>query len=171
MNLWPAAEDAASMYDNIKQFARNSRTFRPSDMRHMFARVHNHAISPRLAPEKLLEIVQKLGFASVEAFGDKIGLERSTVSVMVQGKHPLAADAATRNAARDWAKWVVDCNAALGAPILGGPMHSELGFFTGSGPTPAERKRRVQDVLDFFGPDAVDKATKISAKLRQNQAT
>ncbi|MFO1033256.1 MAG: sugar phosphate isomerase/epimerase family protein [Hyphomicrobiales bacterium] len=72
---------------------------------------------------------------------DKIGLERSTVSVMVQGKHPLAADAATRNAARDWAKWVVDCNAALGAPILGGPMHSELGFFTGSGPTPAERKR------------------------------
>lgn len=64
------------MYDNIKQFARNSRTFRPSDMRHMFARVHNHAISPRLAPEKLLEIVKSLGFPSVEAFGDKIGLER-----------------------------------------------------------------------------------------------
>ncbi len=74
---------------------------------------------------------------------DKIGLERSTVSVMVQGKHPLSADAATRKAARDWAKWVVDCNAALGATILGGPMHSELGFFTGSGPTAAERKRGI----------------------------
>jgi len=74
---------------------------------------------------------------------DKIGLERSTVSVMVQGKHPLSADATTRKAARDWAKWVVDCNAALGAPILGGPMHSELGFFTGSSPTSAERKRGI----------------------------
>ncbi len=74
---------------------------------------------------------------------DKIGLERSTVSVMVQGKHPLSADSATRKAARDWTKWVVDCNAALGAPILGGPMHSELGFFTGSSPTLTERKRGI----------------------------
>lgn len=64
------------MYDNIKQFARNSRTFRPSDVRHMFARVHNHTISPRLPPEKLLEIVKALGFKDVEAFGEKIGLER-----------------------------------------------------------------------------------------------
>jgi D-psicose/D-tagatose/L-ribulose 3-epimerase len=74
---------------------------------------------------------------------DKIGLTRSTVSVMVQGKHPLSADAATRKSALDHAKWVVDCNAALGAPILGGPMHSELGFFTGSGPTAEERKRGI----------------------------
>ncbi|WP_342359921.1 hypothetical protein [Terrarubrum flagellatum] len=64
------------MYDNLKQFARNSRSFRPSDVRHMFARVQNHAISPRMAPEKLLEIVQALGFKSVEAFGAKIGLEK-----------------------------------------------------------------------------------------------
>ncbi|MBG1233885.1 sugar phosphate isomerase/epimerase family protein [Aestuariivirga litoralis] len=74
---------------------------------------------------------------------DKIGLERSTVSVMVQGKHPLSADSATRKSALEWAKWVVDCNSALGAPILGGPMHSELGLFTGAGPTAAERKRGI----------------------------
>jgi D-psicose/D-tagatose/L-ribulose 3-epimerase len=74
---------------------------------------------------------------------DKIGLERTTVSVMVQGKHPLAADKKTQSEARDWAKWAVDCSAALGAPILGGPMHSELGFFTGSGATPQERKQGI----------------------------
>jgi D-psicose/D-tagatose/L-ribulose 3-epimerase len=34
---------------------------------------------------------------------------------------------------------VVDCTAALGAGILGGPMHSEIGFFTGNAPTPVER--------------------------------
>ena len=64
------------MYDNLKQFARHSRGFRPSDVRHRLARMHNHAISPRLPPEKLLEIVQKLGFDSVQAFGAKIGLEQ-----------------------------------------------------------------------------------------------
>ncbi len=74
---------------------------------------------------------------------DKLGLERTTVSVMVQGKHPLAAGKATQAAARDWTKWVIDCSAALGSTILGGPMHSELGFFTGSGATQQERKRGI----------------------------
>jgi len=63
------------MYDNLKQFARHSRSFRASDVRLMYARMHNHAISPRLSPEKLLEIVNRLGFKDVRAFGDKIGLE------------------------------------------------------------------------------------------------
>jgi hypothetical protein len=63
------------MYDNLKQFARHSRSFRPSDVRHMLARVHNHAISPRMPPEKLLDIVKALGFATVESFGARIGLE------------------------------------------------------------------------------------------------
>jgi hypothetical protein len=66
------------MYDNLKQFARHSVTFRPSDVRLMYARMHNHAISPRMPPEKLLEIVRALGFATVEDFGAKIGLERRT---------------------------------------------------------------------------------------------
>jgi D-psicose/D-tagatose/L-ribulose 3-epimerase len=74
---------------------------------------------------------------------EKIGLERTTVSVMVQGKHPLSADKQTQAASRDWAKWAVDCTSALGAPILGGPMHSELGFFSGAGATTQERRRGV----------------------------
>jgi len=108
--------------------------------------------------EPILRALKKAGYGAVEfpifegtpdhyarmgELLDKIGLERSTVSVMVHGKHPLSADSATRKGALEWAKWVVDCNSALGAPILGGPMHSELGFFTGGGPTDAERKRGI----------------------------
>ena len=74
---------------------------------------------------------------------DQLGLERTTVSVMVPGKNPLSADKATRAAALDHAKWVLDCNAALGSRILGGPMHSEHGFLSGSGPTAQERKRGI----------------------------
>mgnify|MGYP000976903526 CR=1 FL=1 len=65
------------MYDNLKQLARHSASFRPSDVRHMVARMRNHAIDPRLPPEKLLAIVRALGFDTVQAFGAKIGLEAS----------------------------------------------------------------------------------------------
>jgi D-psicose/D-tagatose/L-ribulose 3-epimerase len=82
-------------------------------------------------------------YAQLGELLDKIGLERTTVSVMVQGKNPLAADKATQKEAREWAKWTVDCNAALGSHILGGPMHSELGYFSGQAATPQERKRGI----------------------------
>jgi D-psicose/D-tagatose/L-ribulose 3-epimerase len=74
---------------------------------------------------------------------DKLGLERTAVSVMVQGKQPLSSDKATQKAALEYAKWVVDCNAAFGSRILAGPMHSELGAFSGSAATKDERKRAI----------------------------
>jgi D-psicose/D-tagatose/L-ribulose 3-epimerase len=75
---------------------------------------------------------------------DKIGLERTTVAIMPSPEaNSLSPDAASRAAAVERAKWVIDCTAALGAPILGGPMHSAIGHFTGSGPTPQERKRGI----------------------------
>jgi len=74
---------------------------------------------------------------------DKIGLERSTVSVIGPGKNPLSPDKAARAAAVDYAKWVIDCSRALGARTITGPMHSEIGYFTGAGPTAAERKRGI----------------------------
>ncbi len=37
----------------------------------------------------------------------------------------------------------IDCSAALGAPIVAGPMHSEIGFFSGNGPTAQERQRGI----------------------------
>jgi D-psicose/D-tagatose/L-ribulose 3-epimerase len=83
-------------------------------------------------------------FARLGELLDKIGLERSTVSVIGPGgKNPLAADKESRAAAVDYTKWVIDCTEALGAHLIAGPMHSELGYFSGDGPTAAEVKRGI----------------------------
>lgn len=71
----------------------------------------------------------------------KIGLGVTTVSVLGAGHNPLSDDKAERQAALQRANWAVDCTAALGGRIIGGPMHSEIGRFTGNGPTREERKR------------------------------
>lgn len=83
-------------------------------------------------------------YAMLGAELDRLGLERSVVSVIgPSGKNPLSPEKAERQAAIDYAKWVVDCTAALGANILAGPMHSELGYFSGNAPTIAERKHGI----------------------------
>jgi len=75
---------------------------------------------------------------------DKIGLERSIVSVIgPSGKNPLSPDKAARTAAVDYTKWVIDCTAALGAKMIVGPMHSEIGYFTGNGASATETKRGI----------------------------
>ncbi len=75
---------------------------------------------------------------------DRLGLERSVVSVIgPSGKNPLSADKAARDAGVEYTKWVIDCTSALGAEILGGPMHSELGYFSGNAASAAERKRGI----------------------------
>jgi D-psicose/D-tagatose/L-ribulose 3-epimerase len=106
--------------------------------------------------EPILRDIKKTGYDGVEipmfegdaehyarlgALLDKIGLERTVVSVMPAGHNPLSADKAEQKAAVNRVKWAIDCTAALGAPILGGPMHSEHGFFSGNPTTAAERKR------------------------------
>lgn len=82
-------------------------------------------------------------YARLGALLDKIGLERTVVSVLGPGQNPLSPDKAQQKAAVERAKWAIDCCAALGAPILAGPMHSELGYFSGGPATAAERKRGV----------------------------
>jgi len=82
-------------------------------------------------------------YARLGGILDKIGLERTTVSVLGAGHNPLSPDGDQQKAAVARAKWAIDCCAALGSPILAGPMHSEIGYFSGSGPTSAERKRGV----------------------------
>jgi D-psicose/D-tagatose/L-ribulose 3-epimerase len=112
-----------------------------------------------LEHEPILKALKKTGYDGVEIpmfegdplhyarlgeLLDKIGLERTVVSVIgPSDKNPLSADTAHQKAALDYAKWTIDCCAALGAPILGGPMHSELGFFSGNPATAAERKRAL----------------------------
>jgi sugar phosphate isomerase/epimerase len=73
----------------------------------------------------------------------RLGLGVSTVSVLGAGNNSLSDNKAERQAAVARAKWVIDCNVALGSKILAGPMHSEIGRFTGNGPTKEERKRGI----------------------------
>lgn len=70
----------------------------------------------------------------------KLDLGVTTVSVLGPGHNSLSRDKAERKAALDRAKWALDCTAALGGNILAGPMHSEIGAFTGYGATAVERK-------------------------------
>ena len=71
---------------------------------------------------------------------DKLGLGVTTVSVLGAGHNSLSKDKAERKAALERAKWALDCTAALNANILAGPMHSEIGYFSGNGATAHERK-------------------------------
>lgn len=73
---------------------------------------------------------------------DKVGLERTTSSVL-RGVNPLSKDKESRAASLQYAKWIVDCSAALGSSTIAGPMHSERGVFTGQPATAAERQRAV----------------------------
>jgi D-psicose/D-tagatose/L-ribulose 3-epimerase len=83
-------------------------------------------------------------YARLGAMLDEIGLARTVVTIMPSlDKDPLSSDGATRKAALDHAKWFIDCSAALGATIVGGPIHSVHGHFTGDAPTVAERKRGI----------------------------
>jgi D-psicose/D-tagatose/L-ribulose 3-epimerase len=74
---------------------------------------------------------------------DRIGLGRTVVSVLGAGCNPLSDDPAQQAAALDRMRWCIDNCAALGAPILAGPMHSELGWFSGEPATAEERARAV----------------------------
>jgi D-psicose/D-tagatose/L-ribulose 3-epimerase len=107
----------------------------------------------------LLEKIKKAGYDGVEIpvfEGDlghysKLGelldgleLERTIVSVVpTADKNPVSPDTATRQAATDYLKWLVDCSAAIGSRIVCGPLHSTLGQFSGTGPTAQERKRAL----------------------------
>ena len=108
--------------------------------------------------EPILRSLKKTGYDSVEIpifegtpdhytklgeLLDRIGLERSVVSVMGAGKNPLSPDKLQKKNAADYAKWVINCTSALGAHILAGPMHSELGYFSGAGATGQERRRGI----------------------------
>jgi D-psicose/D-tagatose/L-ribulose 3-epimerase len=74
----------------------------------------------------------------------KLEFDVTTVSVLGAGHNCLSADKAERRAAVERARWVIDCTRALGGSIIAGPMHSQLGHFTGQGPTAQERKRGIE---------------------------
>lgn len=84
--------DARDMAGNLERLVRDSLRFRPSDIRHALERVHSHVVKPRMSPGELRAVVKGLGFDSVEAFGDQIGIERRTSESWA--RYGLSRDAA-----------------------------------------------------------------------------
>ena len=85
---------------------------------------------------------------------DRLGLERTVISLFPGTEmNPIGADAAQQEGARRHMAWILDCSAALGAKVVGGPLHSTLGHFSGDAPTPEERQRGIA-----FHRDAGDQA-------------
>jgi len=73
---------------------------------------------------------------------DEIGLERTGISVIGSLEaNPLSPDAEDRKRGLAYLTWCIECTAALGARVVGGPLHSTLGYFSGEPPTDDERQR------------------------------
>src|SRR5713101_1673569 len=85
-------------------------------------------------------------FKSLRAELDKQGLRCTAVTVATPEVNPISPDAAIRQAAVERLKWAIDMTATLGGEILCGPYHSPLAVFSGTGPTPDDKKRAA-DVL------------------------
>jgi len=115
----------------------------------------------------LLADLKKMGYDGVEipvfegtsreykALGKVLrdhGLGATAVTVMSAGTNPISPDRKIRQAARDRLRWVLDRCAEFDAEVLGGPLHSALGVFSGKAPTGDERKRGVDFFRDMAGP-------------------
>ncbi len=88
-----------------------------------------------------------LDLAKFSRLGKKlseIGLERTAVTVCSDADNPISPDAAVREAALTRLKKAIDAVAAAGATHLCGPIHSALGTFSGTGPTPDEWQRGLE---------------------------
>lgn len=106
----------------------------------------------------VLEMLKSLGYDGVEvpifntsldyaAWGerlDRLGLQRTAVTVRSVDDNPISADAGIRKKGVQGTKQVLDCCAALGATHLVGPFHSALGHFSGKGRTEDEWKWGVE---------------------------
>lgn len=73
-----------------------------------------------------------------------LGLEPLAVAALNAGQNICAEDAETRQRGAAALERMVDCAAAMGAPILSGPIHSAIGVFSGLPPSEAERARSVE---------------------------
>jgi D-psicose/D-tagatose/L-ribulose 3-epimerase len=105
----------------------------------------------------VMQMLKEVGYDGVEipVFGGDVahfekvgkaikdnGLGCTSVTIIPDQEHsPVSPDAKNRQRALDHLKWAIDCSAALGSSVLGGPFFAPLGVFTGQGPTEEEKKR------------------------------
>jgi D-psicose/D-tagatose/L-ribulose 3-epimerase len=69
---------------------------------------------------------------------DKLGLERTAVTVCTEQANPISDKREIREAGLAHLKQAIDMCAAAGCTHLCGPIHSALGYFSGRGPTADE---------------------------------
>ena len=79
---------------------------------------------------------------------DKIGLQRTGVTVRGAEDDPMSQDPAVRAKGVANNKLALDCCRAGGMTILAGPYHSAIGLFSGAGPTGDERKRAADSMRE-----------------------
>jgi len=91
---------------------------------------------------------------------DNLGLQCTTVGLMMPDANPISPDPALRKAAVERFKRLIGWTAILGGEIFAGPFHSPLGVFSGVPPT-EEEKQRAADVFR----QAADQAQKGGIRL------
>ena len=90
-----------------------------------------------------------------------MGLRVTASTALPETANPLSSDQSKRNNATDFYKWMLESSYELGAEALIGPVHSPIGFFTGSGPTDRETERCV-DAMRCLAQDAQSANIRIS---------
>ena len=83
-------------------------------------------------------------YAELGARLDALGLERLAVSARSADDDPTSADPAVRAEAAAATRANLDSAAALGAPLICGPLGAPLGVFSGAPPTDDEKARSVE---------------------------
>ena len=100
-------------------------------------------------------------YADLRTRLDALGLEALAVSARADHDNPISADAAVRAEALVATKANLDSAAALGAPLICGPLGAPLAVFTGTGPTDEEKARAVA-YLQELGPYAEERGVTIA---------
>ena len=89
-------------------------------------------------------------YAAVGRELDRLGLERTAVTICIDEENPISESAAIRQAGLERIKRAVDCCAQAGATHLVGPIHSAIGRFVDRGRT-AEEWKWAKEILHQAG--------------------
>jgi D-psicose/D-tagatose/L-ribulose 3-epimerase len=100
-------------------------------------------------------------YAALRERLEDLGLERLAVSARGADDNPIAEDPAVRAEAVAATRANLDSAAALGAPLICGPLGAPLGVFSGAPPT-AEEKARAVEYLREVAPYAEERGVTIA---------
>src|SRR5271165_3003388 len=75
---------------------------------------------------------------------EQLDLEATGIAIVPsEDMNPIGAAHEQHATGLKHMEWIIECASALGAKIVGGPLHSTIGHFSGHAPTDDERRRAV----------------------------